>query len=178
MALTNILFLSACNAPMQVMKFKPGAIDAGMSAVILYRPGVMSNAIYSPQLYVDDSLRTAIKNRRVITLQLVPGEHVLDIDREDDYQGETRIPLTVDAGRYYYFRVDTALRLNPSSSYQPYLRRFDLQVVSSETAISEITACCMNRPVKSDKMEETSIEKEREPDTGFSVEKTQNPFSH
>ena len=74
-------------------------------------------------------------------------------------------------------RIDTALKIDNSSDFKPYLRSFNLVSVPEKIAISEITECCTRKSSKPHSpagKAETNIGS----DDQFSVDKTQNPFSH
>ena len=137
----------------------------------------MSNATYSPDLLVNKEYKLAIKNGRNTMMILAPGQTLFEIDPEENYTGQTELPLFLEAGNLYYIRVDTSLKIKNTTSYKPYQRSFDLKSVDEKSAISQIEQCCLSNKVNSNKY--VSIpEKESSSDDGFSVDKTQNPFSH
>lgn len=137
----------------------------------------MANAIYSPELYVDDAFASFIKNGKSTRLTLSPGEHVFEIAPDENYAGLTKLRLNLDADNTYYLRVDTSLQIKNTAFYQPYHRSFDLVLVDTVLATEQITKCCSNKEKTSDHAAEIESAK-KESAEGFSVEKTQNPFSH
>lgn len=137
----------------------------------------MANAIYSPELYVDDAFALFIKNGKSTRLTLSPGEHVFEIAPDENYAGLTKLRLNFSAGNTYYLRVDTSLQIKNTAIYQPYQRSFDLVNVDTALATEQITKCCSNKEKTPDHAAEIESVK-KEPAEGFSVEKTQNPFSH
>lgn len=146
-------------------------------AIYIYRPKTMANAAYSPEFYVDDAFASFIKNGKSTRLTLSPGEHVFEIASGENYAGITRLRLHLRAGNTYYLRVDTSLKIKNTAIYQPYQRSFDLIHVDAALATAQMTKCCSNKETTSDHA--TEIESvQKEPAQGFSVEKTQNPFSH
>ena len=108
---------------------------------------------------------------------LAPGQTLFEIDPDKSYSGQTKLPLVLEAGNLYFIRVDTSLKIQKATSYKPYQRSFDLKSIDEKSAISQIEQCCLSNKTKPNK--DVSIpEKERASDDGFSVDKTQNPFSH
>ena len=138
----------------------------------------MANATYSPELYVDDELKFFIKNGKNTRLILSPGEHVFEIAPDENYSGLTKLRLNLSSGNTYYLRVDTSLQINNNAAtYQPYHRSFDLVETETVLATEQITKCCSNKEKTTNLPAEIKpISKEAA--DGFSVEKTQNPFSH
>lgn len=108
---------------------------------------------------------------------LAPGQTLFEIDPDKNYSGQTELPLVLEAGNLYFIRVDTSLKIRSATSYEPYQRSFDLKSIDEKSAISQIEQCCLLH--KANANEDSSIsEKETSSDDGFSVDKTQNPFSH
>ena len=67
--------------------------------------------------------------------------------------------------------------------YEPYERSFSLVEVAGQQAIKEISQCChsaSSRNTVDDSQTDSkpSADEAGKSDTGFSVDKTQNPFSH
>lgn len=137
----------------------------------------MANAIYSPEVYVDGEFRFFTKNGKETRLTLTPGEHLFEIAPDENYAGITKIRLNLSAGNTYYLRVDTSLQIKNTTTYQPYHRSFDLVNVDATLAVEQITQCCSNKEkITGHATEIKPVKKEHA--EGFSVDKTQNPFSH
>ncbi len=137
----------------------------------------MANASYSPELYVDDAFAVFIKNGTNTGLTLSPGEHIFEIAPDKNYAGFTKLRLNLRAGNTYYLRVDSSLRIKNTAIYQPYQRSFDLLNIDAALATEQITQCCSQKEKASAYAAEIEPVK-KQATKGFSVEKTQNPFSH
>ena len=175
--LTCIIFLVACSASHETKTFTPHNAANDNAIVYLYRPAVMSNAIYSPDLFINKEYKLSIKNGHKTMMILAPGQTLFEIGPDKNYSGQTELPLVLEAGNLYFIRVDTSLKIRSTTSYEPYQRSFDLKSIDEKSAISQIEQCCLLHKANSD--EDVSIpEKENSSDDGFSVDKTQNPFSH
>ena len=85
-----LLFLYACNTSHNIKPFTPQLADSEQASVYIYRPPTMSNAIYSPDLYINDEFKLAIKNGMNTRLALAPGEYKFDINPEQDYPGKNK----------------------------------------------------------------------------------------
>jgi hypothetical protein len=171
------IFISACSAAENTKTFIPETADADLAIVYLYRPVVMSNAIYSPGLYVNGELKLSIKNGQSARLTLAPGEVTFEIEPDKNYPGLTRLTLDLTAGSSYFIRVDSTLKIEHAASYEPYRRSFNLTRIDDEFAIRQIAACCVDEESKTNTVPDspsTTINT----DDGFSVNKTQNPFAH
>jgi len=138
----------------------------------------MSNALYSPGLNIDGEFRLYTRNGVSSRISLPPGEHVFAFQEDNKYSDLKPITVTLDAGRIYFIRVTTSLKIKSiTADYQPYTRSFKLTPVAEQLAVKEITECCLdNSTGTSDKTEKEPGEKGN--DDRFSVDKTQNPFSH
>ena len=137
----------------------------------------MANAIYSPDLYINEEFKLSLKSSSNTRVNLPTGEYTFEIEPDKNYDGKTRITLRLTAGDTYYLRVDSAIQLNDSALYKPYERSFDLTAVEPDLATRQISNCCINGKKLTDDATEMKPERQ-EPNDGFSVNKTQNPFSH
>ena len=173
----GVLYLSACNTTKNAVTFTPAAAEVGQVVVYIYRPSVMSNAMYSPDLYINDKFMLSIKNGNSVRLSLKPEKHKFEIEPDKNYSGLTTLFLNLNAGTTYFIRVDTSLKIISSTDYEPYKRSFDLIRVEEQMAVKEIAECCAIKNKKAANTSEVEWIK-NEPDEGFSVDKTQNPFSH
>lgn len=169
-----MLLLSACSTTSNTLVFTPPTAKPDETIVYIYRPSEMTNALYSPGLTVDSEFILYTKNGLSSRLSLPPGEHVFEIQAEKKYTDLVPVTLTTDAGEIYYLRVSTSLKVKNSAAYEPYARSFKLTQVDKEVAMKEIAECCLDN--NTDSAEKKSEVKET--GEGFSVDKTQNPFSH
>jgi hypothetical protein len=173
--LASVSLLSACSTRNDIVPFTPMVIDDTHAAIYVYRPKAMANAMYSPDLYIDDELKFPVKNGRLSRLKLPAGDYLLKLDAGDNSGQQTKMSLQTDTT--YYIRVTTSLKINNSVNYQPYQRSFIMEKVQEDKALVEIAKCCAKA------MEDPAAEIPDTPapdnsDGGFSVDKTQNPFSH
>jgi len=170
-------YLSACSTTSNVATFTPLAANADQAVVYIYRPTGMSNALYSPGLNIDGEFKLYAKNGVSSRLSLTPGEHLFEFQADKKYSELTPLSLTLDAGAIYFIRVTTSLKVKIAAAYEPYMRSFKLTQVDEQQAVKEIASCCIdNSKISTDKTEIKSPEKKS--GDGFSVDKTQNPFSH
>lgn len=171
--------LSACTATDSSKVFIPETAEHNLAIIYFYRPAVMPNAIYSPDLYVNGEPKLSLKNGQISYLQLTPGEFTFEIEPDKQYSGLTQLTLNLNAGTTTFIRVDTTLKIKSSAIYEPYQRGFNLTKVGDKSAIAQITECCLNTENKKEEAAESQPEPETTTtDDGFSVNKTQNPFSH
>ncbi|MDT8283128.1 MAG: DUF2846 domain-containing protein [Gammaproteobacteria bacterium] len=176
-----ISFLSiaaACGSSKNVKTFSPAAPQAGQASVYIYRPLSMSNAFYSPDLYINGEFRLSVKTDHSTQLTLPPGKTIFELAPDERYTGKSRLELELEAGNTYFIRVGSGLKINhaPAGDYAPYDRSFNLTITDEKPARNQIAECCASDTTGIiDKLEEIIDP----PDTGtFSVDKTQNPFSH
>jgi hypothetical protein len=157
--------------------FTPPAAEPGQASVYIYRPSAMSNALYSPGLNIDGEFRLYTRNGVSSRIALLPGKHVFEFQAEESYSDLSPVTLTLEAGKIYFIRVTTSLKIKSiTADYQPYTRSFKLTPVAEQLAVKEIAECCLdNRSRTADKTETGSTEKGN--GDSFSIDKTQNPFS-
>lgn len=175
--LVSLPLLHACNYSKPMNSFTPVSASADKASVYIYRPTAMANIMYSPDLYINDEFRLSIKNGSNIHILLTPDKYLFEIISERNYQGKTKLPLNLEKGEIYYIRVDTSLKINSTTNAEPYQRSFNLMTVDAPLAVKEIADCCMNTKHKQ------AVATESQPavnnvEQGFTVDKTQNPFSH
>ena len=137
----------------------------------------MANAQHSPGLTINNEFKFYLKNAINSQLALKPGQHHFGFQADNIYSELTSLSLKLKAGSIYYIRVNTSLKLKTTEGYQPYQRRFNLTLVDETLAIKEIADCCLKHDTKS---KENIVKKadDKPASKGFSVDKTQNPFSH
>lgn len=173
----GVFYLPACSTTFSLATFSPVTAEEDQSVVYIYRPSVMSNAMYSPDLYINDKFKFTVKNGTRAGFSLNPGEYNFEVAPDKNYSGKTTLCVNLIAGASYFIRVDTSLKIVNATNYQPYNRSFSLITVEEEIAVKEIAQCCTTTNNKAAvKLEEELIKKES--NEGFSVDKTQNPFSH
>ena len=175
--LISLLCLAACNATHEVRYFTPEPASDDMAVVYIYRPFVMSNAIYSPELFVNGEYKLSVKNGKSSRITLSPGEYMFEVEPDNNYSGLTRTSLTLTAGKTYFLRLDTSLKIISATTYQPYQRNYNLIMIDEKLATDQIQQCCLAKQSSSTKQGSPS-EVEKHSIDGFSVDKTQNPFSH
>ncbi len=174
--IVSILLCAACSTTSGTATFIPVTAKADQAVIYIYRPSVMSNALYSPGINVDGEFKLYTKNGINSQLILTPGVHTFEFQADKSYADLLPITLSLESGSTTYLRVDTSLKIENSVGYEPYARSFALTHTDEETAIKEITECCTAKPEQSEeKSKTTSVD---ESGDGFSVDKTQNPFSH
>jgi hypothetical protein len=169
--------LAACSSTGGTSTFIPQTAEPTQSTIYFYRPNTMSNAMYSPELYVNGEFKLSIKNGQVSRLALPAGETTIEIAPDEHYSSVNKLALNMQAGAIYFVRVDTTLTIENATAYEPYFRSFSLASIADEIAISEITECCSGKSRKKDESPEHSSTTIKTDDS-FSVDKTQNPFSH
>jgi len=106
-------------------------------------------------------------------LSLPPGEYLFEFQDEKKYAELSPLSLKLKADTSYFIRVATSLKIKNTTPYEPYARSFKLIQVDEQQAVKEIARCCINNKRSTD---ETTMGKKS--NEGFSVDKTQNPFSH
>ena len=143
----------------------------------MYRPSAISNAIYSPDLYINNELKRPIKNGKNTLFTLPPGDYKFELEADISYFGTSSLSLNLSAGSTYFIRVDTSLKIKSAPAYEPYQRNFNLTKVDQQLAVKEISECCMTANIQSNTDQQTNTVK-KQTEQGFSVDKTQNPFSH
>ena len=174
---TYLLCLSACSTTNTAQTFTPADAKADQSVVYIYRPTEMSNALYSPGLKVDADFKLYLKNGVNSRLSLSPGDHIFEFQDEKKYTDLSPLSLNLKSGTISYIRVNTTLKVNNTVGYEPYTRSFKLTRVDDKFAIKEISDCCLTNDNQATKKDEP-LSSDSESSDGFSVDKTQNPFSH
>lgn len=171
------LYLSACSTTSNVATFTPVAAESDLAAVYIYRPTEMANALYSPGLNINGEFKLYAKNGINSRLSLAPGKAIFEFQNEKKYSELTPLSLNLERGATYFVRVSTSLEVKNTTTYEPYARSFKLTRVDEQQAVKEIAACCAGNDKKSTVTTEIKST-DKAPNEGFSVDKTQNPFSH
>ena len=175
--LIYLFFLAACSTTKNAKLFTPKIAKDNQALIYIYRPFATSNAIYSPDLYINDEFKLSIKNEINARFTLPPGDYKFELEPDKNYSGRPRLSLNLSANNTYFVRVDTSLKIKSALTYQPYQRSFNLTRVDEQLAVKEIAECCMVTDIKSNTDQETRTMK-TQTEEGFSIDKTQNPFSH
>jgi hypothetical protein len=171
------LLLPACSTTSSVATFVPVAAETDQAVVYIYRPTEMANALYSPGLNINGEFKLYTKNGVNSRLSLTPGETTFEFQAEKKYSSLEPLSLTLESNTSYFIRVSTSLKVKNSTAYEPYARSFKLTKVDEQQAVKEISECCIdNNKNLSETTEIKSNDKSNS--EGFSVDKTQNPFSH
>jgi hypothetical protein len=168
--------LAACSSTGASRTFTPQSAESNEAIIYFYRPFSMANAMYTPDLHINGESKLSMKNREVSRLILPVGETAIDIAPDEHYSEVNRLTLNLIAGATYFIRVDTTLKIENTPEYEPFFRGFSLVSVANDIAISEITECCTNNKKTNYAPESPSATMKT--DGSFSVDKTQNPFSH
>jgi len=137
----------------------------------------MANSLYSPGLLVNDAFKLYAKNGLNSPISLKPGEYIFAFQNEKKYSELSPLSLILKAGAVYFVRIDTSLKISDSAHYEPYARNFTLSQIDESQASREIAECCMNITKKPNHKQQKKPS-ENDSSDGFSVDKTQNPFSH
>ena len=175
--------LSACSTSPKA-QFRPLPVEAGKASVYVYRPKHFSNALYAPELFINDAFRLQIKNGRMVHFSLPAGQTRFELQSDYSTTGNSQISLDLQPAKTYFIRIDTSLALDDSASYKPYRRGFILLEVPATRATGEIAECCQPSGTTGDKTSSDSEhgdagETTQKPAASrFSTEKTSNPFSH
>ena len=156
--------------------FVPAHAKDDQSIIYLYRPGTMSNAMYSPDILINDEVKFSIKNTSKRHITVDPGKYIIQIDTDENYVGTTSLTVDIKPAENIYIRVDTKLAVKKSIRFEPYERTFNLVRIETSAAIEEIAACCTSNNTKEVAVEQKGSSENK--NETFSVDKTQNPFSH
>ena len=163
------LLITACGAN-RASSFIPAPQDAeNRSVVYLYRPSASANFMYSPEVTIDDEVRFKIGSGDYRYVYLTPGEYRVGLNPTDQYETDAAIPLRVEAGQSYYLRVKTSLKFETEKMNT---RAFWIDEVDEASALGEIAGTEYAGP----KPQQSSAE-QQDPEQGFSVDKTQDPFA-
>jgi hypothetical protein len=175
--LIYLFFIAACGTTKNAKLLTTQIAKDNQAVIYIYRPFATSNAIYSPELYINDEFKLSMKNEINARFTLPPGYYKFELEPDKNFFGRPRLLLNLSANSTYFVRVDTSLKIKSALTYEPYQRSFNLTRVDEQQAVKEIAECCMATDIKSNTDQETNIEK-TQTEVGFSVDKTQNPFSH
>lgn len=172
-------FVAACNSSKNTfVPVEPQLSSRKSSVVYIYRPAKVANVMLTPEISIAGVKTVAMANGLYKKIDLSPGVYAVRLHAIDGSTEEVDHDLTVVKGKVHYLRVDALMSLNAGQQgYQPYQRQFELKDVPAKQAIEEI-ADCKDLDAVAKKKSVIKSESENVDDGGFSVDKTQNPFSH
>lgn len=153
-------------------KNQPMADETKGAVVYVYRPNSFSNVVVSPMLIIDGQEKSPIRNNSYMFINLLPGEHLIELGLENFYQGNYQRKLTIKPDGKYFVRVDTATKFVEG---QPYTRRFDLNVVTEEVGLKELAACRYTGP--GTPRDNVKVKQQEGVAPRFTTDKTSDPFS-
>jgi hypothetical protein len=150
------------------------------SVVYVYRPARMANVMLSPDISIAGVDKITMVNGSYKRVYLSPGVYAVRLQAIEGVTEQVEHDLEIIKGQIHYLRVDASMKVDAGQqSYQPYKRKFELKNVPAKKAKLEMDSCT-NLDV-ANKRKQTNSSKggnANEDDAGFSVDKTQNPFSH
>ncbi|MDH5710109.1 MAG: DUF2846 domain-containing protein [Gammaproteobacteria bacterium] len=182
-------FIAACNSSKNIsVPVEPqsssgkGVADNNVvdkrSVVYVYRPAKVANIMLTPDINIAGVSTIAMANGMYKKVYLPPGIYAVRLQPIEGSTEAFEYDLEVDKGKVHYLRVDALISLNAGQQgYQPYQRRFELVDVPARQAIKEI-ADCKDLDTVEKKKSAINSGRENADNGGFSVDKTQNPFSH
>ena len=153
--------------------------------VYVYRPASLSNVLLSPPLKVDGEPVFDVKNDSFSQLKLAQGRHLFELALAERYSGTRQLQLDLESGQIYYLRISTQLTFQKN---KPYIRRFDINLVSAETAQAELGPLKIDQKKTNQNRLLDNKQAKTEAEAGksdadlpeedeFSISKTRNPFS-
>ncbi len=163
--------------PEQIVGNRPvnkSAVKNG-SVVYVYRPAKVANAMLVPDLSIAGVEKIAMGNGTCRKVYLSPGLYAVRLHEIKGNTDAVERELKMVKDRASYLRVDASMKFEVGQTYQPYQRKFELKDVPPKQALSEMSACEELKAVGKQKSESESIKGD---DAVFSIDKTQNPFSH
>ena len=156
-----------------------GAAEKG-AVVYIYRPAKVANVMLTPDISIAGVEKIAMANGSYKRVSLSPGVYAVRLQAIEGVTEQVEHELEIIKGMVHYLRVDASMRLDVGQqSYRPYKRKFELNNVLAKKAKQEIAACNNLDAVKKGKpVNRTEGGSANGDDASFSVDKTQNPFSH
>ncbi|MCW8924145.1 MAG: DUF2846 domain-containing protein [Gammaproteobacteria bacterium] len=151
------------------------AMNKKKSVVYVYRPARVANVMLVPDLNIAGVEKMVMGNGSCRKVYLPPGTYAVRLQAIKGNTEAVEHELKVVKGKASYLRVDASMKFEVGQTYQPYQRRFELTDVPAKQARSEISACAEADVVEKKK---PGGKAEKKDDASFSVDKTQNPFSH
>ncbi len=154
--------------------------DKNLSGLYIYRPPTMTNWLYATKITIDNNVILPIKPGQLKHLNLKPGQHQVNLLTADEFKGKHKLKVILQSNKNYYLRIATTLDLEQNGNYKPYKRSFNLQQVSAITAIAQINKCCYSKikPGRNKAIARKKNDTQTNKKPAFSVDKTENPFSH
>ena len=169
--LLAVLMIAACSNKASTFVAAPLDADQG-SIVYIYRPSSSTNFMMSPKVVIDDSEKFNIGSGDYRYVYLPTGKHTVGLNSTDQYITDAAVTINVEAGQSYYLRVKTSLKFEADKMNT---RKFWIDVVDEKEALAEIGSTDYSGP---ELQSSSGLEAdEHEDKAGFSVDKTQDPFS-
>ena len=171
MFLSVVLFMAACSNKESTFVAAPQNVEKG-SIIYIYRPSSSTNFMMSPKVVIDDNEKFKIGSGDYRYVYLQSGEHTIGLNPTDQYITDAAFTINVEADKSYYLRVNTLLKFEPEKMNT---RKFWIDVVAEKEALTEIG----NTEYSGPKAQQSSADETQsiEVKEGFSVDKTQDPFS-
>ena len=91
----GVFYLPACSTTSSSATFSPVTAEEDQALVYIYRPSVMSNAMYSPDLYINDKFKFTVKNGNNVGLSLKPDEYKFEVAPDKNYSGRTTLSVNL-----------------------------------------------------------------------------------
>lgn len=176
------LWLAGCASQPPVF-VAASALAENASVVYIYRPAKAANVMLSPAVSIAGVKTFRISSGEYKQLELPPGRHVISLAATEGNTPAVVHDLEVVAQQVSFLRVEALMKMQVGQSYQPYQRRFELQAVAAEKALTEIAACADMDGREPQRKSAVTAADDAGNDGGedneavFSVDKTANPFS-
>ena len=148
------------------------------SVVYVYRPSKIANVMLTPDLSIPGVKKIAMANGVYKRVYLSSGVYAVRLHEIKGNTEAVEYELVMKKGKVSYLRVDASMKFEAGQSYQPYQRKFKLTNVTAKQAKLELAKCKDIDTLDNKKLVTTSEDgSASENSEGFSVKKTQNPFS-
>lgn len=180
----TVLLLTSCSQ--KVVKFVPEQPSISKGSVIyIYRPNALANIVVSPGVIVDGEKKFDIKNDAYNYFYLPAGQHHIELDLPERFQGNKSVGFSIEPNSIKYFRITTSMKFEMNKLYG---RTFDISEVLASEAVEELAECeylgnkksMVQNKVNTDdsqRLEEKPDSPIDDPGSKFSISKTRNPFS-
>lgn len=173
------IFVVACTSNKKAFVPVKASTEKG-SVVYVYRPAKAANIMLTPDLYIAGVEKISIGSGMCKKIHLSPGVYAVLLKAIKSNTEAVEYELKIIKGQVHYLRVNASMKFEVGHTYQPYQRWFDLKTVSSEKALQEMSGCKdMDEQVKK-KKKTVSVDGKpiEEEEAVFSIDRTNNPFSH
>ena len=169
--LLAVLVITACSN--KASTFVAAPLDADMGSIVyIYRPSSSTNFMMSPKVVIDGNEKFKIESGDYRYVYLQSGKHTVGLNPTDQYITDAALTINVETGQSYYLRVKTSLKFETDKMNT---RKFWIDVVDEKGALAEIGSTEYSGPELQSSSEPGADGHEDK--SGFSVDKTQDPFS-